>query len=436
MLNYYIWTTGCQMNKAESREIVDCLDSVGYREVASFGKADLVVLNTCVVRQSAENKILGMLGLMQRYKRDYPEAVLAVTGCFAGSEFADLKKRFPHVDLFFKPGDYCELISWLKERPVSAGASRNELPCHLCRSVDRINSSLRRYISIIQGCNRFCSYCIVPYRRGRECSRPLEEIVCEIASLVEHGTREVILLGQNIGAYGHDLPERPHLAELLERLSGIENLFRIRFLTNHPKDVDGRLIEAVASLDKVCKHLDLPIQAGDDVILKSMKRGYTVKQYRELVGDIRKRVPDISLSTDVIAGFPGESDEQFGCTLALLEELKFDVVHVAGYSPRHGTAADSKYDDDVPKEVKKKRVKMVEALQAEVAAAINSQLMGKTMEVLVEGKKKEKWYGRTGTDKLVFFPGNDSVDYCGRMMNIEITRTGPWALQGVVEPNK
>ena len=447
MPSYFIWTIGCQMNKAESQRIASYLGSAGYQVATSFQEADLVVLNTCVVRQSAENRVLGTLGLLKGLKKLRPNLSILLTGCFVDSDIKGLKRRFPQVDFFFKPGAYSELISWAKERGISMveqGLLRGVYP-ERDSSVALLpqNDRKRRarndtweapspcaFIPIIQGCDNFCSYCIVPYRRGREKSRSLGEVVCEVEALVKQGVREVTLLGQNVDSYGHDLPEHPDLANLLTELNGIDGLARIRFLTNHPKDISLKLIKAVASLDKVCEHLELPVQAGDNDILKLMRRGYTIEQYRELVHAIRYRIPQISLSTDVIVGFPGETEKQFEDTFSLLKEMRFDVVHVATYSPRPGTIAWRKYEDNVPLEVKKKRLNRIEELQADVAGGINSQLRGKTVEVLVEGKKKGKWYGRTRSDKLVFF--EDDANQLGQLVKVKIDKTSPWALQGKV----
>ncbi|MBE9513509.1 MAG: MiaB/RimO family radical SAM methylthiotransferase, partial [Chloroflexi bacterium] len=290
------------------------------------------------------------------------------------------------------------------------------------------------FVPIIQGCNNFCSYCIVPYRRGRELSRSPGEVVREVKELVKQGVKEVTLLGQNVDSYGHDLPERPDLADLLVELDGIDGLARIRFLTNHPKDMSGKLIATISRLDKVCEHLDLALQSGDNEVLKAMRRGYTVERCRELVRAIRRSVPGISLSTDIIVGFPGESDEQFEHSLSLLEEMSFDVVHVAAYSPRRGTIAWRKYEDDVPPDLKKERLHRIEQLQASIAADINSKLEGRTVEVLVEGQKKGKWYGRSRNDKLVFF--RDRAEQLGRLVKVRIEKSSPWALQGEIEYNR
>ena len=425
MSGYSIWTIGCQMNKAESQRIASYLNSAGYHEVKSPREADLIVLNTCVVRQSAEDKVLGMLGQLKGLKREHPDIRILVTGCFVDSHVEDLKKRFPHVDFLFRPGAYPDFLSWLQGEGIPVDQQRL---LRRVRNDTGKDSSPCAYIPIIQGCNNFCSFCIVPYRRGREISRPVEEIVCEAEEMAKRGIKEITLLGQNVDSYGRDLPGHPDLTDLLYRLNEIEGLSRIRFLTNHPKDMSQKLIEAVASLEKVCKYLELPVQSGDDDILKAMRRGYTIEQYRELVRAIKERLPQVSLSTDVIVGFPGETEEQFEHTFSLLTEIRFDVVHVAAYSPRSGTIAWRKYEDDVPRETKKERLKKVEQLQASVAGEINSGYIGKEVEVLVEGNKKGKWYGRTESNKLVFF--QDDADCSGQLVKVNIEKTSPWALQG------
>jgi len=425
MLRYFIWTIGCQMNKAESQRIAGYLNSAGYQAASSFWKADLIVLNTCVVRQSAEDKVLGTLGLVKGLKRRRPNLSILVTGCFADSNIAGLKRRFPQVDFFFKPGAYSELTGWAQKQGISTVKQEVSFPMPV--------PSPSAFVPIIQGCNNSCSYCIVPYRRGREVSRPLKEIICEVKELVRQGVKEVTLLGQNVDSYGHDLPEHPDLADLLTELNCVDKLARIRFLTNHPKDMSQKLIEAMASLNKVCEHLDLAVQSGDDDVLKAMRRGYTVEQVRELVRTIRHFIPQISLSTDIIVGFPGETEDQFEHTFSLLREMRFDVVHVAAYSPRPGTIACRKYEDNVPPKAKRERLNKIERLQENIAAEINSTYQGKTVEVLVEGKKKGKWYGRTRSDKLVFY--EDNIDQLGQLVRVRIDKVSPWALQGKIEYN-
>lgn len=411
------------MNKAESARIASYLESLGWEQAPSPQVADVVVLNTCVVRQNAENKVLGMLGYIKGLKNRNPHLVLLVTGCFVDPDIAKLEKLFPYVDRFFGPGDLLALAEWVGER------------CHLTSKSETVASVLltrkgavSAFVPIIQGCNNFCSYCIVPYRRGREKSRPAIEIVREAKELALQGIKEIILLGQNVNSYGHDLSEGTDLAKLLCELDSIEGIKRIRFMTNHPKDMSERLVRAVASLGKVCEHMSLPLQSGDNDILKAMKRGYTVEQYRQLIGSIRNYIPAVAISTDIIVGFPGETEKHFDHTLLMLEEIRFDTVHVAAYSPRSDTAAARELVDNVPASVKQERVNKIEMLQMQIAGEINARLKGKSVEVLVEGRKGDKWFGRTRTNKLTFFKSDDNC--LGQLVHVTITKTSPWALQG------
>ena len=414
MPQYYIWTIGCQMNKAESERLGSYLEQLGYQATATAEEADLIVVNSCVVRQSAENRVVNKLNALSPLKKLHPNLTLAVTGCLVNSEVAQLKARFPQVDYFFKPGDYPQ---WLEKAEWGQTLPRHPAPS--------------TYVSIIQGCDNFCSYCIVPYRRGRNRSRPLQEIVTEVRELVNRSTREVTLLGQNVDSYGQDLPDQPDLADLLYELNGIDGLLRIRFLTNHPKDMSPKLIEAVACLDKVCEQLSLPVQSGSNEILEAMRRGYTVEQYRQLVTEIRSKIPEVALSTDVIVGFPSETKPQFQQTVDLLSELRFDTVHVAIYSPRPGTMAARKLEDNIPPVEKRRRLDLIERLQEVIAAEINAQLRGKVVEVLVEGERKGKWQSRTRSGKLVFFSNSNNCR--GKLMKIRIEKTSPWSLQGRVK---
>ena len=416
MPKYHIWTIGCQMNKAESERLASRFEELGYEAADNAAEADLIVLNSCVVRQSAESRVVNKLHVLKKLKKSRPDTVLALTGCLVNADTDRLRKSYPHVDHFFKAGDY---PPWLEKSDTLS------LPPRPSPAV---------YVTISQGCDNFCSYCIVPYRRGRERSRPASEIVCEVKELVRRGAKEVTLLGQNVDSYGHDLPGRPDLADLLAELNEIDGLARLRFLTNHPKDMSLKLIEAIAGLDKVCEQITLPVQAGSDDILKAMKRGYTVAQYRGLVKQIRENIPGVALSTDVIVGFPTETEDQFRQTIDLLSEMKFDTVHIAAYSPRTGTAAAREFDDDIPSAEKKERLGKVERLQEEIQTEINARLTGKTVGILVEGRNRDKWYGRTRTDKLVFF--SSSNDYLGQIVKAKIDKTSPWSLQGKIQSGK
>jgi tRNA-2-methylthio-N6-dimethylallyladenosine synthase len=399
------------MNKAESERIASSLEQAGHTLSQTPDDADVIVLNSCVVRQSAETRIVNKIRSLKPMKQLHPDKLLAVTGCLVNSDAGHLHKAFPYVNYFFKPG---ALPPWVAT-PATA------LPANPTPTV---------YIPIIQGCDNFCAYCIVPFRRGREKSRPRAEIICEVQEVVQRGAKEVTLLGQNVDSYGHDLTDKPDLAGLLEELNAVDGLARIRFLTNHPKDMSDRLTDAIARLDKVCEHLNLPVQSGSNEILQAMRRGYTVEQYRALVARIRAKVPEIALSTDVIVGFPSETNEQFQETVNLLAEVRFDTVHVAAYSPRPGTIAARELEDNVPPEEKKSRLTAIEKLQEKIATGINAKLLGKTVEVLVDGRNKGKWQGRTRSAKLVFF--SDKNDYFGKLVNITIEKTSPWSLQGKI----
>jgi len=402
------------MNKAESQRLGSYLEELGYQPAASADTADLVIVNSCVVRQSAENRVTNRLHVLKSLKGANRHLTIAVTGCLVNSEVDHLRRSFPHVDYFFKPG---ELPPWLETD------KRGSLLPH--------SPGVSTFVPIIQGCDNFCSYCIVPYRRGRERSRPVEEIASEVRELARRGVKEVTLLGQNVDSYGHDLPDKPGLADLLLELNSIDGLARIRFLTNHPKDMSPRLIETVACLDRVCEQITLPVQSGSNEILDAMRRGYTVEQYRQLITDLRRRIPEIGLSTDVIVGFPQETPGQFQQTVDLLSELRFDTVHVAAYSPRPGTFAARNFEDNIPRVEKRERLNIIEQLQESIVREINGRLLGRTVEILVEGMKGGKWQGRTRSGKLVFF--SDNHDCLGKLVNIRIEKTSPWALQGRVE---
>jgi len=401
------------MNKAESERLFSLFEESGYQFVPDVADADLIVINTCVVRQNAEDRAARKLQNFKPFKKARPDMIIAVTGCWVESNTDQLKKRFPFVDYFFKAG---ECPPWVDRTKWSQALPKEPQPA--------------TYVPIIQGCNNFCAYCVVPYRRGREKSRPLSEIVCEVKELARRGTREVTLLGQNVDSYGHDLPEKPELADLLTELNDIDGLYRIRFLTNHPKDMSLRLIKTVAQLEKVCKSITLPAQAGSNEILQAMRRGYSIEEYRRLVTEIRSEIPDVGLVSDIIVGFPSETEAQFQETVNLLTEVKFDTVHLAAYSPRPGTVAAREMADDVSADDKKRRLTFLERLQENIVTEINAKLTGKTIEILVEGKQKGKWYGRTGTDKLVFF--NDDANCMGKLVNLRIDLTSPWSLQGTI----
>ncbi|MEA2530130.1 MAG: tRNA-2-methylthio-N6-dimethylallyladenosine synthase, partial [Thermomicrobiales bacterium] len=321
--HFFMWTIGCQMNEADSAKIAAMLQEVGYRPTDAEDEADIVVLNSCVVRQAAEDKVAGKLNSLIRLKRNRPEVPVVLTGCMVTNQQDALRSRFPHVDLFFDPSDFDKLQRVVPEL-ADLDDDLAQLPHYY---VDQeTDARVTAYVPIIYGCNFLCSYCIVPYRRGRERSRPMQEILREVTGLVERGVREVTLLGQTVNAYGHDLPDKPGLADLLRAVDAIPGLDRLRFLTSHPKYMSSEIIDAMADLGTVCEHMNLPVQAGDNEVLRRMRRTYSSDLWRERVAYTRERMPDVTVATDIIVGFPGETEAQFQNTLDLLEDVGCDKV--------------------------------------------------------------------------------------------------------------
>jgi tRNA-2-methylthio-N6-dimethylallyladenosine synthase len=421
-MNYYLWTIGCQMNFADSRRAAEELNNLGYRETDRPQDADLILLNTCVVRQSAQDKVTGRLTSLAGLKRRKPETKLALMGCFV-NDIPALAHSYPWVDAFIKPSDVAAVVRLAEQQATSSRQQVPQFP-----NFPNTNPPISAGVPISQGCDHLCTYCIVRLRRGPEISRAVSEIVAEVSELAARGVREVTLLGQNVDSYGHDLPAQPDLADLLAAVHEVEGVARIRFLTSHPADMTQRLIDTAACLPKVCEHFEVPVQSGDDTVLRRMGRGYSAACFRDLVARIRAAMPGVGLVTDVIVGFPGETEAQFEATYRLLEELRFDMVHVAAYSPRPGTPAE-RLPDDVPPEERERRRQAVDNLQEHIVAAINADLLGQTVEVLVEERHKGKWRGRTRTNKLVFFDTAET-DWTGRLVQVRIVRTGAWSMQG------
>jgi tRNA-2-methylthio-N6-dimethylallyladenosine synthase len=444
---YHLWTEGCQMNASDSRRVAGALEALGYLPAARPEEADVIVLNTCVVRQSAEDKACGRLTSLRPLKERNPDLVINLMGCLVGRREPDgLRRRFPFVDVFSPPSDPRPLVRFLlNERPVHASG---ETIAALQSAVSEDSTpGLARFpflapgdsgmppatalVPIVLGCSHACTYCVIPYRRGGERSRPETEILKEIRDWVAMGAREVTLLGQIVDRFGKDTGG-PDLPALLRKVNAIEGLERIRFLTSHPNWMTDELIEAAAGLPKVCEHIEVPVQAGDDGVLARMKRGYTAEDYRRLIGRIRERIPNASIATDVIVGFPGETDEQFQHTFDLLAELRLDTAHLARYSPRPDTYSTRNFPDDVPAAEKIRRFRLLEELQERIATDKNAALIGKTAEVLVEGKHKGRWFGRTRTNRLAFFD-DPARAWNAKLAPIEITQASAWSLQGKID---
>jgi tRNA-2-methylthio-N6-dimethylallyladenosine synthase len=506
MGKYHIWTVGCQMNMADTQRVSGILENLGWEESPTMDGANLVVLNTCSVREQPEKRAHGQLSLLKHAKRHRADLLVAMMGCMVGNsrQVEEMKQRYPVVDLFFKVEQAEILPHFLDERwtplagegcvdvadmgaPRTIGVSGRlpmlqmeqglpdapmEIPVtdeHTTSMVGAVGAMASNFrpgarelhyptagetgmtsrnptarLPVILGCNKVCSYCIVPSRRGRERSRPVAELLDEASTLTEAGARELTLLGQTVEAYGLDRPGEGDLGDLMERLSEIETLQRIRFMTSYPPHMTDKMIHQMAALPKVCEHVNIPVQHGDDGMLARMRRGYTLAEYRTLIGKLRAWWPGVSLSTDIIVGFCGETDEEFQRTLDLLEEVRFDVVHVAMYSPRPGTLS-FKWEDDVPLEVKRARLHAIEAMQERIALESNAPFVGRDEEVLIESHQvaggQHQWRGRTRTNKLVFLPasrpgaraddGGVAGDVNpGDLVMVHIDRTTAWSLQG------
>ena len=398
----------------------------------------MIVLNTCVVRQSAEEKAYGRLTTLIPTKRKRPDLVISLMGCLVGfKDNPKLRKRFPYVDAFCPPSDPSPLIEFLIDHHAHSLEQAELTRRYAVMDGDLLlpqpaaGRQVIGWIPVVYGCSFACTYCIIPYRRGVERSRPPEEILKEARSLASQGVKEVTLLGQIVDRYGLDQPGYPTLAGLLRQISEIEGIERIRFLTSHPNWMNDELLDSVVELPKVMPHIEIPNQAGDDLVLERMKRGYTADQYRKLVNKIRARIPGVSIATDIIVGFPGETQEQFQNTFNLLEELKLDSIHLARYSPRTGTVSERTMQDDVSEEEKWERFRAIEKLQEQVAREIHATYLNKTVPILFEEKIKNRWKGRTPTNKLVFVESEENL--LGQISPVHIEWTGPWSMLGRLE---
>ena len=428
------------MNVADSQRVASAMEQLGYESTSVAEEAEVVVLNTCVVRQSAENKAHGRLHAFKQLKEKNSNMTINLMGCMVGVKGQEiLKNKYPFVDVFSPPSDPGPLVSFLSQDEslmleMSQTNSRFQaMDEELILPVHERGKLVSAHVPVVYGCSHACTFCIIPYRRGIERSRPVGEIVSEVRSLVDQGVKEITLLGQIVDRYGKDIEDGPNLSQLIKVVSDVDGLERIRFLTSHPNWMTGELLETVASLPKVMPHIEVPIQAGDDEVLENMQRGYTANDYRKLIESIRSIIPGVSIATDIIVGFPGETDQQFQRTYGLLKDLKLDVVHLARYSNRPGTVADRRMEDDVPDEEKRRRFQLLDEMQEGIVAEINSTYLGETVDILIEEKVKGRWKGRTETNKLVFIESESDLQ--GEFVPVQITWTGPWSMQGRTFPN-
>ena len=432
----YVQTYGCQMNQYDTERIIGVMGREGYERTERIDCADLIVLNTCSVRDKAEQKVYSALGNWREFKKERDDVVIGVGGCVAQQEGENLLKRVPHLDLVFgthnihKLPDLVEQVYALRMRPVETAFYRD--PAYMEDAEDRSQvHGVKAFVTIMQGCNKVCSFCIVPHVRGRELSRPSAKIIAEVESLVGRGVVEVMLLGQNVNSYGKLTPGELSFPELLARVNIIEGLRRIRFTTSHPQDLSLELIEAFATLENLCEHLHLPVQSGADTVLSRMRRGYTRDEYLQRIEGLHKRCPNVALSSDIIVGFPGETDAEFDQTLELLEQVQYDEIYSFTYSPRPQTVSAKIYTDDIPSDVKKERLKIVQTLQQQISLKKNRSRIGNTEEILIDGPSKLKngqVMGRTRSNRIVNVTGAEQL--VGRILPIRITGATATSLIG------
>lgn len=447
---YYIKTLGCQMNIADSERIASILESYNLRETSNIKEADIIIFNTCSVRQSAEDRIFGLNKILKKLKIKNSKLKIILTGCMMHYSQKELKKRLPYIDVFLDIKKVPELPRILK---LKAKSSKLKINPKDYLSIEAKNfSPFTAFVPISFGCNNFCAYCIVPLSRGREYSRPTKEILKEVKRLVREGYKEIWLLGQNVNSYGIEEKTlwdnktrrntKPKLsnncvsfADLLRRANAIGGNFWIRFTSPHPKDFSDDLIKAMAECKKVTPYLNLPVQSGDDEILKKMNRQYTVNQYKNLVAKIRKAIPNITLSTDIIVGFPTESQKQFNNTARLFKDVEFDMAYISRYSPRPKTAAAKIYKDDISREEKERRYKLLTAILKKTALKKNKQYIGKTANVLIENYKKGFFFGKTDTYKTVKISASEKnpEKLIGQFAKVKITKVNDFGLFGFRE---
>lgn len=426
-------TYGCQMNFSDAERMTGELARIGYEETEDMNEADLIMINTCAVRETAEDKVYGKIGEIKGLKRQNPNLILGITGCMAQKEGEKLIKRAPHIDFVLGTNKIQQVVATVQaleneeaRHIVDTAINEAEMPEDM--AINR-KTALSAWIPIMYGCNNFCTYCIVPYVRGRERSRLPEDIIAEIKEVIAQGFKEVTLLGQNVNSYGKD-HKKATFAELLAMVDDIEGIERVRYMTSHPKDLSDEVIEVIKNSKHICTHFHLPVQYGSDNMLKRMNRVYTVAKYKETVRKIREAIPDCSLTTDLIVGFPGETEEDFQQLMEFIAEIRYDAAYTFIYSKRSGTPA-AEMPDQIDDECKHQRLNRLMELQNKISLEINQSLEGKIMEVMVEGPSQNNeavWSGRTSSNKLVLW--NHGEEKIGDLINVRITQPQTWVLKG------
>ena len=435
MKSYYIYTYGCQMNESDSERLAHQLESVGYIATEEVNEADLIILNTCCVRETAENKIYGRIGELKHLKEKNKNLIIAITGCMAQKNQADMFKRAPHIDIVLGTHNIQHINEMVKEvqstkkRQVNVEMDNTVLP----ELAAKPNGTFFAWVPIMNGCNKFCTYCIVPHVRGREISRPVDAIVKDVRELGEKGFKEITLLGQNVNSYGLDFKDGTDFGTLVDALDGIPGIERIRYMTSHPQDMTKGMVDALGRSSNIVTQLHLPVQSGSNNILKRMNRHYSVEQYKDLLQYCREKIDGVTITTDIIVGFPGETEEDFQQTLQLLKDVRYDMAFTFIYSKRSGTPA-AEFEEQVPEEVKRVRLQALMDVQNEISLELNQAMEGKVYDIIVEGPSRtdeNMWFGRTSGNKMVLFPKQETLNI-GDTIDVRIDKGQTWVLYGTV----
>lgn len=433
---YYTITYGCQMNESDTERINGQLEELGYRPAEEMEDADIVIMNTCSVRQNAEEKVYGKIGEIKKLKDKNPDMLLGIAGCMAQENKGKLIERMPIIDFVIGPyhiHDLKDIVS--KENSRGGHVVKTERNPHSVEDYSELKSvrksKIFAWVPIMQGCNKFCTYCIVPYVRGREISRTIDDISNEIQTLADEGYKEVTLLGQNVNSYGLDFRNGTDFGDLIRAIDKIDDIERVRYMTSHPRDMTFEMIDAMAESSKVVRHMHLPVQHGSNEMLKKMNRGYTIEHFKELLSYVRSKMPDIVVTTDLITGFPGETEEMHQETLALLKEVRFDSAYTFIYSPRTGTPA-ARMEDQIDSDTKHRRLQELMDVENEISLELNKEMEGKTYSIIVEGPSKQdpmNWYGRTSGNKMILFPYKEGISV-GDTVDVKVDTAQTWVLKG------
>ncbi len=433
---YYTITYGCQMNESDTERINGQLEELGYTAASELEDADIVIMNTCSVRQNAEEKVYGKIGEIKKLKDKNPNMLLGIAGCMAQEKKGKLIERMPIIDFVIGPYHIHDLKDIVAAKTAGGGhVVKTERNPHSVSDYSDLKavrkSKIFAWIPIIQGCNKFCTYCIVPYTRGRELSRPIADIAKEVKELALAGYKEITLLGQNVNSYGLDFKDGTDFGDLIRAIDEVDGIERVRYMTSHPRDMSFSMVDAMAASPKVVKHMHLPVQHGSNEMLKRMNRGYTIEHFKKLLSYVREKMPDIAVTTDLITGFPGETEEMHKETLELLKEVRFDSAYTFIYSPRTGTPA-ARMEDQIDDETKHRRLNEIMEIQNQISFEKNKEMEGKVFTIIVEGPSKQNedfWYGRTSSNKMILFPYEEGVKV-GDTLDARVDVAQTWVLKG------